>query len=58
MICIMFELIEEHAKDLIARTLDKDPNTRIKIDELAEHPFLRGHRQRSMSDAQLEGASR
>ena len=32
----------EDFKDLVARCLDKNRNTRIKIEELVSHPFLAG----------------
>ena len=38
------ELMSEHAKDIIKRTLAKDERNRITIDELNDHPFLRAHR--------------
>merc|ERR1712131_17201 len=45
------ELLSTHAQDIIIRTLDKNPQTRITIDELTNHPFLIGHKkQRTMSD--------
>ena len=45
------ELLSEHAKNIICRTLEKDPAKRIQIDELVNHPFLNvGRRERAMSD--------
>lgn len=45
------ELLSEYAKDIICRTLEKNPVKRINIDDLLDHPFLRAHRrERAMSD--------
>jgi serine/threonine protein kinase len=36
--------ISERAKDFIGKLLDKDPNNRIDMDEITNHPFLAEHR--------------
>ncbi|CAG5095063.1 Oidioi.mRNA.OKI2018_I69.XSR.g14014.t1.cds [Oikopleura dioica] len=43
------ELLSEHAKDLISKTLEKNPTKRISIENLLDHPFL-ARRERTMSD--------
>jgi len=43
------ELLSEHAKDLISKTLEKNPTRRISIENLLDHPFL-ARRERTMSD--------
>lgn len=44
----LYQSLSDNAKDFIARTLDKDPNTRASASDLLEHPWLEEFREQKI----------
>lgn len=45
--------ISEEAKDFVLKILQKDPNDRLKVGQLLEHPFLNARPKMDSSELEI-----